>query len=33
MLTVPELSYWNNFKVAMIKYCRFKSRSLHSEFW
>ena len=33
MLTVPQLSCWNNFKVAMVNYCKFSGRARRSEFW
>ena len=33
MLTIPQLSCCNNFKVSMIKYFKFEGRSRRSEFW
>ena len=33
MLTIPQSSCIDNFKVSMIKYCNFKGRARRSEFW
>ena len=33
MLTIPQQSCCVNFKVAMIKYCKFEGRARRSEFW
>ena len=33
MLTIPQLSCIDNFKVSMIKYFKFEGRARRSEFW
>ena len=33
MLTIPPLSCFDSFKIAMAKYCKFNGRARRSEFW
>ena len=33
MLTIPQLSCFDNFKMSMLKYCKFDGRARRSEFW
>ena len=33
MLTIPQLSCFDNFKMSMLKYCKFNGRARRSEFW